>query len=86
MKIFTSKSMPHTADPSLPPPGKRPCPFCKQGAMWIDHKDYPTLKKFTNYFSAIKKRYYTGVCLRHQKMLKTAVERARFMGIIAYRK
>ena len=73
-------------DPHLPPPGKRPCPFCLKGTAWIDYKDYPILKKFTNYFSSIKKRYYTGVCLRHQKMLKTAVERARFMGIIAYRK
>ena len=44
------------------------------------------MKKYTNYFGSIKKRYYTGVCLRHQKMLKTAIERARFMAIIAYRK
>ncbi len=75
---------PHTQH--LPPPGKRPCPFCKQGTLWIDYKDYSALKKFTNYFSSIKKRYYTGVCLHHQKMLKIAVERARFMGILAYRK
>jgi small subunit ribosomal protein S18 len=71
-----------------PPPGKRACPFCKakKHRPWIDYKDYPLLKKYTNYFGAIKKRYYTGVCLRHQKMLTLAVERARFMGIIAYRK
>lgn len=72
---------------SLPAPGKRSCSFCQEkGTAWIDYKDYPTLKKFTNYFGNIKKRHYTGVCLRHQKMLKTAVERARFMGIIAFRK
>ena len=71
----------------LPPPGKRSCPFCRtKGVPWIDYKDYPTLKKYTNYFGNIKKRYYTGVCLHHQKMLKKAVERARFMGMIAYRK
>jgi small subunit ribosomal protein S18 len=71
---------------TLRPPGKRPCLFCKKSVQWIDYKDYPTLKKYTNYFGNIKKRYYTGVCLRHQKMLKRAVERARFMAILSYRK
>ena len=75
---------PHTKN--LPPPGRRPCPFCKTKKQLVDYKDYPLLKKFTNYFGNIKKRYYTGVCLRHQKMLRLAVERARFLAIIAYRK
>ena len=68
------------------PPRKRSCPFCKRSASHIDYKDYPLLKNFTDYFGNIKKRYYTGVCLRHQKRLKEAVERARFVGLIAYRK
>ena len=62
------------------------CPFCLKGAKYIDYKDYPTIKPFTDYFGNIRQRYYTGVCLKHQKMLKTAVERARFMGMLAYRK
>lgn len=53
---------------------------------YIDYKDYPTMKPFIDYFGNIRKRYYTGVCLRHQKMLKRAIERARFMGMLAYRK
>jgi ribosomal protein S18 len=68
------------------PPGKRPCPFCHSKVDWIDYKDYPTLKKFIDYFGNIKKRYYTGVCLSHQKMLKIAIERARFLGMLAFRK
>ena len=82
--------MPPHIDRNPIPPGKRPCPFCgrkgEKSALWIDYKDYPTLKKYTNYFGNIKKRYYTGICLRHQRMLRLAVERARFLGIIAYRK
>jgi small subunit ribosomal protein S18 len=64
------------------------CPFCDKdkGVTYIDYKDYPSLKPYVDYFGNIMKRYYTGVCLRHQKMLKTAIERARFMGMIAYRK
>jgi len=70
----------------------RPNPRIKKGAFWgrealkMDYKDYPTLKPFIDYFGNIRKRYYTGVCLKHQKMLKTAVERARFMAMLAYRK
>ena len=67
-------------------PGQRPCPFCKAGVTNISWADYPTLKNFTDYFGNIKKRYYTGVCLKHQKSLRRAVERARFMGLIAFRK
>jgi len=67
-------------------PRSRKCPFCLKAVPYIDYKDYPTVKPFIDYFGNIRQRYYTGVCLRHQKMLKTAVERARFMGMLAYRK
>lgn len=68
-------------------PRDKTCPFCGgTGAKYIDYKDYPTIKPYTDYFGNIMKRYYTGVCLRHQKMLRTAIERARFLGFLAYRK
>lgn len=67
-------------------PRHKKCPFCDKGAKYIDYKDYPTIKPFLDYFSNIRQRYYTGVCLKHQKMLKNAVERARFMGMVSYRK
>lgn len=69
-----------------PPPGKRPCPFCATQAQYLDYKDYPTLKPYLDAFGNIKKRYYTGICLKHQKMMKKAIERARFMGMLPYRK
>ena len=76
-------------------PRMKKCPFCAStgsaqahggGAKYIDYKDYPTIKPYVDYFGNIMKRYYTGVCLRHQKMLRTAIERARFLGFLAYRK
>jgi small subunit ribosomal protein S18 len=67
-------------------PRHKECPFCDKGAKYIDYKDYPLIKGYTDYFANIRQRYYTGVCLKHQKMLRTAIERARFMGMIAYRK
>jgi small subunit ribosomal protein S18 len=67
------------------PRGKK-CPFCEHDTLYVDYKDYPTLKPYTDFFGNIRKRYYSGVCLKHQKMLKNAMERARFMGMLAYRK
>jgi small subunit ribosomal protein S18 len=79
------KSSQRRSDPRM-----KKCPFCSvasgSGALYIDYKDYPTIKPYVDYFGNIMKRYYTGVCLRHQKMLRTAIERARFMGFLAYRK
>ena len=65
---------------------KKSCPFAHTGIKYIDYKDYPLLKQYVDYFGNIRKRYYTGVSLKYQKMLKQAIERARFMGFLAYRK
>jgi|GEM_PF-355318 len=76
-------------------PRSKKCAFCDpspasagsgHGTLYIDYKDYGRMKPFTDYFGNIRARYYSGVCLRHQKMLKMAVEKARFMGMLAYRK
>jgi len=67
-------------------PRLKKCPMCEHYAKYIDYKDYPVMKPFIDYFGNIRQRYYTGICLKHQKMLRTAVQRARFMGMMAYRK
>lgn len=78
---MSKKNQERRTDPRL-----KTCPFCDKKVAYIDWKDYPTMKPFVDYFGNIMKRYYSGVCLRHQKMLKNSVERARFMGMMAYRK
>jgi len=65
---------------------KKNCPFDHVGVKYMDYKEAPTLKPYIDYFGNIRKRYYSGLCLKHQKMLKNAVERARFLGMLAYRK
>ncbi|MDD5623882.1 MAG: 30S ribosomal protein S18 [Candidatus Peribacteraceae bacterium] len=76
----------HQQQAQQKPPRPKVCPFCEHMAKYIDYKDYPTLKPYTDYFGNIRQRYYTGICLKHQKMLREAIERARFMGMLAYRK
>lgn len=67
-------------------PRLKKCPFCPREMKYVDYKDYPTMKPYVDYFGNIRNRYYTGICLKHQKMMRNAVERARFMGFLAYRK
>ena len=67
-------------------PRTKQCPFCGKKTKYIDYKDFPALKPYLDYFSNIRNRYYTGVCLRHQKMLRLAIERATFLAMVAYRK
>lgn len=64
--------------------GLRRCAFCTFQMKHIDYKDIRTLKKFIDGFQKIKSRYYSGVCLRHQKMLATAIKRAREMALVPY--
>ncbi len=64
--------------------GKRRCAFCTNQMKNIDYKDIKTLKYFIDGFQKIKPRYYTGVCLRHQKALSVAIKRAREMALVPF--
>ncbi len=64
--------------------GKRRCTFCTNQMKEIDYKDIVTLKYFVDGFRKIKGRYYSGVCLRHQKMLSKAIKRSREMALIPF--
>ncbi len=67
-------------------PRHKKCNFCDKQTQYVDWKDYPVMKPYIDYFGNIMKRYYSGVCLKHQKMLRNSIERARFMGMLSYRK
>lgn len=63
---------------------QKKCSFCQFNVPYIDYKNLTTLKEYTNYYSKIKPRYYSGTCLKHQKMLSKAIKRARFMALVPY--
>jgi len=60
------------------------CPFCKAKIAYIDYKNLKTLSEYITSFGKISPRYYTGVCLKHQKMLSKAIKNARKMCLIPY--
>jgi small subunit ribosomal protein S18 len=62
----------------------RRCLFCKENALVIDYKNIKAIRRFTTKYAKIKPKYYSGVCLKHQKQLARAIKNARFMALIPY--
>ena len=63
---------------------KKVCPFETAGIKYIDYKDVDTLKKYLSRYGKITPRYYTGVSLKNQKMLASAIKKARVMALLPY--
>lgn len=63
---------------------KKACAFCTESAMHIDYKNIPVIGRFVDYYGRMKKRYYQGTCLSHQKKLATAIKNARIMGLLPF--
>ncbi len=60
------------------------CFFSANNIKHIDYKDVELFEKFINPHARIMRRKRTNVCARHQRMLATAIKRARFMGLLPY--
>lgn len=60
---------------------KKACPL---EGLNIDYKNIELLKKHITKFGKIVPRYYSGICLKNQKKLATAIKRARVMALIPF--
>lgn len=71
-----------------PPGARRPrrkvCVFCVEKVKRIDYKDKPRLQRFLSDRARIEPRRKTGSCAKHQRMLTTALKRARYMALLPY--
>ena len=64
---------------------KKPCLFCLEQIQYIDYKNNDELlNKFVNAHGKIMPSRVTGTCARHQRLLATAIKRARIMAIIPF--
>ncbi len=67
----------------MPPrPKKYICPFAQSGIKYIDYKDPRLLSNYITYYRSIQSRYHTGVSLKMQKQLASAIKKARVMGLL----
>ena len=60
------------------------CPLCESGVKEISYKDVYQLKKFTSVRGKIISTEKSGACHKHQKQLKNAIKRARYMALLPY--
>jgi len=71
-----------------PPGARRPrrkvCVFCVEKVKRIDYKDRPRLQRFLSDRARIEPRRKSGTCAKHQRMLTTALKRARYMALLPY--
>ena len=63
---------------------RKVCQFCADRGAIIDYKDASKLKRFMSERSKILPRRVTGTCARHQRVLTTAIKRARYLALLSY--
>ena len=63
---------------------KKVCYFTKNKIEYIDYKDVELLKKFISANGKITPRRVTGTRAKYQRMLTTAIKRARQMALLPY--
>ena len=66
-------------------PRRKVCAFCLDKATEIDYKDTAKLKKFVTEKGKILPRRMTGVCAKHQRLLASAIKRARLVALLPFK-
>ena len=66
-------------------PRKKVCAFCQEKIDEIDYKDINRLKKYVSEGGKILPRRMTGTCAAHQRLLATAIKRARITALLPFK-
>ena len=63
---------------------KKFCKFTKEGAKCVDYKDQGTLMAYITESGKIIPSRITGTSAKFQRLLSTAIKRARFVALLPY--
>lgn len=63
---------------------RKKCYFTENGYACIDYKDIELLRRFMTERGKISPRRNTGTSAKYQRMLATAVKRARHLALVPY--
>ena len=66
-------------------PRKKVCAFCQEKIDEIDYKDINRLKKYISEGGKILPRRMSGTCAAHQRLLATAIKRARIAALLPFK-
>lgn len=65
-------------------PAAERCRFCREEVAAVDYKDLENLQRLMSSEAAIFSKKRSGNCSHHQRMVKQAVKRARFLALLPY--
>jgi small subunit ribosomal protein S18 len=63
---------------------RRVCRFCADTTLFIDYKDAQALRYFITERGKIVPRRISGACAKHQRLLCTAIKRARNIALMPF--
>jgi small subunit ribosomal protein S18 len=63
---------------------RRICRFCEENAIYVDYKDEKVLQRFITEQGKIIPRRTSGTCATHQRILNTAIKRARHLALLPF--
>jgi len=63
---------------------RKVCRFCADKTLKIDYKDLRTISQFVTERGKMTPSRITGNCARHQRLLTTAVKRARSVALLPF--
>ena len=63
---------------------RKVCAFCVEHVTHIDYKDIDKIRRFVSERAKIEPRRRTGVCAKHQRALRTAIQRARQIAMVPF--
>jgi small subunit ribosomal protein S18 len=63
---------------------KKPCLFCTEKISFVDYKDTQFMRRFMSPHAKILSSNKTGTCAKHQRMVSTALKRARHMALLPF--
>src|SRR5947209_16820386 len=74
----------YVGPPGLRRPRRKVCTFCVDKVQRIDYKDVGRIRRYISDRGKIDPRRKSGTCAKHQRMLTTALKRARLMAMLPY--
>lgn len=63
---------------------RKVCRFCADHMEGLDYKDLGRLRMYISERGKIEPRRKTGTCMKHQRLVATAVKRARHLALLPY--
>ena len=65
-------------------PRRKVCTFCVDHVKNIDYKDVDRIRRFISDRAKIEPRRRSGVCAKHQRTLRLAIQRARHIALVPF--